>query len=246
MIITRTGPAGRHDGTRARHPGINPRLDHLAADPPRRKNWPQLDKVQVTCRGGFAYAAGVLPGGETPAVPAPLRRLRPLLRLRDLLRRPRPLRRRRPAHRHSHRNPQEALDTACTVHLAGIWARTRHLTPNELTEPPTKACPPARRCPHHAEIAAGSVQHRVRPQEAFTGKANEHSHPGTRQLPPTAHQAPSRTLTAACRTRRRTHRQQRAGWSPATGTRRPATRRKLIGHRLAAVDLPTPGPPARA
>ena len=36
------------------------------------KNWPQLDKVQVTCRGGFAYAAGVLPGGEK----LPLFRLR--------------------------------------------------------------------------------------------------------------------------------------------------------------------------
>ncbi len=36
------------------------------------KNWPQLDKVQVTCRGAFAYAAGVLPGGEK----IPLFRLR--------------------------------------------------------------------------------------------------------------------------------------------------------------------------
>ena len=36
------------------------------------KNWPQLDKVQVTCRGNFAYAAGVLPGGEK----IPLFRLR--------------------------------------------------------------------------------------------------------------------------------------------------------------------------
>ena len=36
------------------------------------KNWPQLGKVQVTCRGTFAYVAGVLPGGET----LPLFRLR--------------------------------------------------------------------------------------------------------------------------------------------------------------------------
>jgi hypothetical protein len=36
------------------------------------KNWPQLDNVQVTCRGAFAYAAGVLPGGEK----LPLFRLR--------------------------------------------------------------------------------------------------------------------------------------------------------------------------
>jgi hypothetical protein len=28
------------------------------------QNWPQLDKVQITCRGGFAYVADVLPGGE--------------------------------------------------------------------------------------------------------------------------------------------------------------------------------------
>ena len=32
-------------------------LDHA------EKHWPQLDKVEVTCRGGFAYVAGVLPGG---------------------------------------------------------------------------------------------------------------------------------------------------------------------------------------
>src|SRR6266545_2437196 len=37
-----------------------------------QENWPQLDKVQVTCRGGFAYAAGVLPGGDS----IPLFRLR--------------------------------------------------------------------------------------------------------------------------------------------------------------------------
>ena len=36
------------------------------------KNWPQLGKVQVTCRGAFAYAAGILPGGEI----LPLFRLR--------------------------------------------------------------------------------------------------------------------------------------------------------------------------
>ncbi len=36
------------------------------------QNWPQLDKVQVTCRAGFAYAAGALPGGEI----IPLFRLR--------------------------------------------------------------------------------------------------------------------------------------------------------------------------
>jgi hypothetical protein len=41
-------------------------LDHAG------KNWPQLEKVQVTCCGSFAYVAGVLPGGEQ----VPLFRLR--------------------------------------------------------------------------------------------------------------------------------------------------------------------------
>ena len=85
------------------------------------KNWPQLDKVQVICRGSFAYAVGVLPGGQKV----------PLLRLRyggsahsfgfaiysaaqdryedTLLLTGLPT-----------GTPQEALDTACTVHLAGI------------------------------------------------------------------------------------------------------------------------------
>ena len=85
------------------------------------KNWPQLGKVQVTCRGAFAYAAGILPGGE----------ILPLFRLRYG----------GSAHSfgfaiYSHASeryedavlltgsptgtPQEALDTACTIHLAGL------------------------------------------------------------------------------------------------------------------------------
>jgi len=85
------------------------------------KNWPQLDKVQVTCRGGFAYAAGVLPGGEK----IPLFRLRyggsahsfgfaihsaARDRYEDAL-----LLTGLPTG-----TPQEALDTACIIHLAGI------------------------------------------------------------------------------------------------------------------------------
>ncbi len=90
-------------------------LDHA------EKQWPQLDKVQVTCRGGFAYVTGVLPSGEQL----------PLFRLRYG----------GSAHsfgfaiysatRESYEDavlltglpvgtPQEALDTACTVHLAGL------------------------------------------------------------------------------------------------------------------------------
>ena len=86
----------RQNGTRARHPGINPRLDHLAADPPRGKELAPAGQ-----------SAGHLPRRirlrrrrparrrNTPPVPAPLRRFRPLLRLRDLLRRPGTLRGRR-------------------------------------------------------------------------------------------------------------------------------------------------------
>ena len=83
------------------------------------KNWPQLDKVQVTCRGTFAYATGVLPGGKT----IPLFRLRyggsahsfgfaiySAGRYQDTV-----LLTGSPTG-----TPQEALDTACTVHLAGI------------------------------------------------------------------------------------------------------------------------------
>jgi hypothetical protein len=85
------------------------------------QNWPQLKRVEVTCRGAFAYVTGVLPGGEKI----------PLCRLRY------------GGSAHSFGfaiysaahdryqeaallsgftsgTPQDALDTACTVHLAGI------------------------------------------------------------------------------------------------------------------------------
>ena len=85
------------------------------------KHWPQLDKVQVTCRSTFAYVTGILPGGDQL----------PLFRLRY------------GGSAHSFgfaiysaaRNryedavlltglptgtPQEALDTACAIHLAAI------------------------------------------------------------------------------------------------------------------------------
>ena len=88
------------------------------------KNWPQLDKVQITCRGGFAYAAGVLPGGET----LPLFRLRyggsahsfsfaiysaARARYEDAVL----------LTGYPTGTPQEALDTACTVHLAQSGAQ---------------------------------------------------------------------------------------------------------------------------
>ena len=90
-------------------------LDHA------EKNWPQLKKVQARYRGSFAYITGVLPGGQT----IPLFRLRyggsahsfgfaiysPAHdRYQDaVLRTGLPI-----------GTPQEALDTACTVHLTGL------------------------------------------------------------------------------------------------------------------------------
>ena len=85
------------------------------------EHWPQLDKVQVSYRGSFAYVTGVLPGGEQ----IPLCRLRyggsahsfgfaiysaASDRYEDAL-----LRTGLPTG-----TPQEALDTACTVHLADL------------------------------------------------------------------------------------------------------------------------------
>ena len=101
------------------------------------KNWPQLDKVQVTCRGAFAYAVGVLPGGET----LPLFRLRyggsahsfgfaiysaARERYEDAL-----LLTGLPAG-----TPQEALDTACTVHLTGIGHEPENWPPTNLRSHP--------------------------------------------------------------------------------------------------------------
>jgi hypothetical protein len=84
------------------------------------EHWPQLGKLEVTCRGGFAYATAALPGEDQP---------RPLFRLRYG----------GSAHSfgfalYSHATgryentvlltgspagtPQEALDTACTLYLA--------------------------------------------------------------------------------------------------------------------------------
>jgi hypothetical protein len=85
------------------------------------KHWSQLRKVKVTCRGGFAYAAGILPDGEK----IPLFRLRyggsahsfgfaiysaARDRYEDAL-----LLTGLPTG-----TPQEALDTACTIHLADL------------------------------------------------------------------------------------------------------------------------------
>jgi hypothetical protein len=85
------------------------------------QNWPQLNRVEVTYRGAFAYVSGVLPGGDR----IPLCRLRyggsahsfgfaiysaARDRYEDSA-----LRTGFPAG-----TPQEALDTACMIHLTGV------------------------------------------------------------------------------------------------------------------------------
>jgi hypothetical protein len=112
-------------------------LDHA------ERHWPQLHKVEVTCRSSFAYVTGVLPGGEQ----FPLFRLRyggsahsfgfaiysaARDRCEDAV-----LLTGLPTG-----SPQEALDTACTIHLAG----TGH---EPAPEPPTnlRVYPLRRPCP---------------------------------------------------------------------------------------------------
>ena len=102
-------------------------LDHA------EKHWPQLQKVEVTYRGSFAYAAGVLPG----AGQLPLFRLRyggsahsfgfaiysaARERYEDALL----------LTGYPTGTPQEALDTACTVHLAGTGQQPE---PNRTLKP---------------------------------------------------------------------------------------------------------------
>ena len=100
-------------------------------------HWPQLGKVQVRCRGSFAYITGVLPGGEQI----------PLCRLRY------------GGSAHSFGfaiysaarggyaaaglrtgSPQEALDTACTIHFARLGHEPADESPADLPGyPPSRA-----------------------------------------------------------------------------------------------------------
>ena len=97
-------------------------LDHA------EKHWPQLAKVQARYHGSFAYITGVLPNGEQIplfrlryggsahsfgfAIYSPARdRYEDALLLTGL-----PI-----------GSPQEALDTACTVHLAGLGHEPRRI-----------------------------------------------------------------------------------------------------------------------
>ena len=108
-------------------------LDHAG------KNWPQLKKVQARYRGPFAWITGVLPDGEQI----------PLFRLRY------------GGSAHSFGfaiysaasdryedavlitglpvgTPQEALDTACTVHLAGLGHEPGDRPPTNLRGHPLR------------------------------------------------------------------------------------------------------------
>ena len=89
-------------------------LDHAG------KNWPQLAKVRARYHGSFAYITGVLRDGEqiplfrlryggsahsaSRSTPPPATATRDAVLLTGL-----PI-----------GSPQEALDTACTVHLTGL------------------------------------------------------------------------------------------------------------------------------
>jgi hypothetical protein len=84
-----------------------------------KQNWPQLAGVEVAYRGAFAYVAGLLPGGEQ----IPLCRLRYGGSAHSL-----GFAIYSAAHERYQEaallsgftagSPQDALDTACTVHLA--------------------------------------------------------------------------------------------------------------------------------
>ena len=102
-------------------------LDHT------EKNWPQLAKVQARYHGSFAYITGVLPGGEQIplfrlryggsahsfgfAIYSPARdRYEDAVLLTGL-----PI-----------GSPQEALDTACTFHLAALGYKPESWPPTNL------------------------------------------------------------------------------------------------------------------
>ena len=135
-IVPTAPAAARHNEPHGRHPGVHPQLGRPAAPRPRRVTalaaappgpGHQPRRVRLRHRDPPRRRAD-------PAVPAALRRLSPLLRVRDLLR--------RPGHAKEDavlltgvtggHTPQEALDTACTVHLAGLG----HEPPQDLRRRP--------------------------------------------------------------------------------------------------------------
>ena len=109
-------------------------LDHA------ENNWPQLAKVQARYHGSFAYITGVLPGGEQIplfrlryggsahsfgfAIYSPARdRYEDAVLLTGL-----PI-----------GSPQEALDTACTLHLAALGHEPESWPPTDLRCHPLSA-----------------------------------------------------------------------------------------------------------
>ena len=132
-IITRPDTAARHNEDMPAIPEstrssiILRLLDHA------EKNWPQLAKVQARYHGSFAYITGVLPGGEQIplfrlryggsahsfgfAIYSPARdRYEDAVLLTGL-----PI-----------GSPQEALDTACTLHLAALGYKPEPWPPTNL------------------------------------------------------------------------------------------------------------------
>lgn len=121
---------------RSTRSSITPRLlDHA------EKHWPQLASVEVTCRAGFAYADGILPGGGK----VPLFRLRyggsahsfgfaiyspARERYEDAVL----------LTGHPTGTPQEALDTACTVHLADLGHEPDSAPSTNLRSQPLRHC----------------------------------------------------------------------------------------------------------
>ena len=135
-------------------------LDHAG------KNWPQLAKVRARYHGSFAYITGVLRNGEQ----IPLFRLRyggsahsfgfaiysaASNRYEDAV-----LLTGSPAG-----TPQEALDTACTVHLAGLG----HEPPTNLRGHPLKPSTPQLR----ASIRKAKLRE-------LTQQVKDSAHPGKR------------------------------------------------------------------
>jgi hypothetical protein len=112
-------------------------LDHT------EKNWPQLAKVQARYHGSFAYITGVLPSGEQIplfrlryggsahsfgfAIYSPARdRYEDAVLLTGL-----PI-----------GSPQEALDTACTLHLAALGHEPDTWPPTDLRGHPHSGASP--------------------------------------------------------------------------------------------------------
>ncbi|HEY6314469.1 MAG TPA: hypothetical protein VIY52_27240 [Streptosporangiaceae bacterium] len=121
MILASARAARRHNEAHACHPPVHPQLDHLAAAGPRRAQLAAAEESPGQIPRLLRLITGVLPGGEQI----------PLFRLRY------------GGSAHSFGfaiysaahdryedavliiglpigTPQEALDTACTIHLTGL------------------------------------------------------------------------------------------------------------------------------